>query len=86
MDYKVLDEALAYLNNESYSDKCIYESLQDEFNLDLLLAVEEENLLSEMSGLILESESKVIAIFAAVLAALILPVIVESTKFIVKAE
>lgn len=57
MDYKVLDEALAYLNNESYSDKCIYESLQDEFNLDLLLAVEEENLLSEMSGLILESES-----------------------------
>jgi hypothetical protein len=48
MDYRVLDEALAYLNGDSYEDGYVYESLQDEFNLDLMLLEAEQELFSEI--------------------------------------
>ena len=57
MDYRALDEALAYLNGEPYQNGYIYESLQDEFNLDLLLLVSEQEMFDELSGLVLEAES-----------------------------
>ena len=48
MDYQILDEALAYLNGDSYEDGYVYESLQDEFNLDLMLLEAEQELFSEI--------------------------------------
>ena len=57
MNYEALDEALAYLNGESVSNRYVYESLQDEFNLDILLAEAEQELLESLSGIVLESES-----------------------------
>lgn len=56
MNYQALDEALAYLNDEDIQVRPVYESLQDEFNLDLLLAESEQELLSELSGIVLESD------------------------------
>lgn len=56
MDYRILDEALAYLNDEPCENRLIYESLQDEFNLDLVLAVSERSLMEDISGIVLESE------------------------------
>lgn len=48
MNYQALDEALAFLNGDSYQDGYIYESLQDEFNLDLMLLEAEQELFSNI--------------------------------------
>lgn len=56
MDYQALDEALAYLNGEeSFENAPIYESLQDEFNFDILLILAEQEMFENFSGLMLES-------------------------------
>lgn len=57
MDYRALDEALEYLNGKDTTNRYIYESLQDEFNLDLLLAEAEQYIVSSLSDVFLESES-----------------------------
>lgn len=57
MNNRALDEALAYLNGEPYENGYIYESLQDEFNLDLELLIAEREMINDLSGVFLESDS-----------------------------